>query len=943
MNQFKFAVLLVCVLMIMFIGGSAFSVNHLDSPSITKIPGNSISSRASLSYVPGEVMVKFKPGTVIEKLQIIENIAGLSRTLESIGPSHVTKEAQLMKIRDGVSVERSIRRLRLFDEVIYAEPNYVRKIFYEPSDPSFSKQWGLHNTGQIIKGVQGTNDADIDAPEAWNIEKGDSNPVTVAVIDSGIDFSHPDLDSKILGNGYNWAGISQTKYTSEQELGSSGDTDLLAQSIVGTGQNLTSVGVRARKTGNPGGEIRIDVRDSLGGISLASCTIPNWEVSSSFSYFTKPLSSPVMLQSGQSYYIGFSTEYHNPSNYYCLSYNDGSSPSYDTYRDGMMYRRDGATSSWHGYPDKDFFFRTNANSCPQDDNGHGTHVSGILGAEGNDQGIAGVSFGSKTKIMPLKVADSAGNVLTSHISSALYYAADNGADVMNMSLGSNDFSHVEQQAIDYAYKKGVVVLAGVGNDGNSSLIYPAGCQHVIGVGATNNQDGKWHRSNYNSSVDVVAPGKNIYSTTPTYQVAINSKGIAQNYDYMTGTSMACPMTAGLAALILSRHPLYSPLQVEQEIQENADDLGTTGRDDYFGHGRINAYQSLVSTAARPAEVFYFAEGTTRTGFEEWITIQNPNSEDAQVKITYMRGDGSTTEKDYTVKANSRETVGVNSDVGSGDTEAYDVSAKVESTNGVSIVAERPMYFNYQGLANNNWQGGHDVSGIPSPAEVFYFAEGTTRTGFEEWITIQNPNSEDAQVKITYMRGDGSTTEKYYTVKANSRETVGVNSDVGTGDTEAYDVSAKVESTNGVSIVAERPMYFNYQGMGAHNWQGAHDVSGIPSPAEVFYFAEGTTRTGFEEWITIQNPNSEDAQVKITYMRGDSTSTEKTYAVEANSRKTVGVNAYLGTGDSIEYDVSAKVESINGITIVAERPMYFNYQGLAANNWRGGHNVRGIVE
>jgi hypothetical protein len=129
-----------------------------------------------------------------------------------------------------------------------------------------------------------------------------------------------------------------------------------------------------------------------------------------------------------------------------------------------------------------------------------------------------------------------------------------------------------------------------------------------------------------------------------------------------------------------------------------------------------------------------------------------------------------------------------------------------------------MYFDYKGA----WAGGHCVMGALSPSSAFYFAEGTCRPGFEPYICIQNPQDTDAAVHITYMLGDGSVQGQNLTVVKNSRSTVNVKSFLGEGDDAAHDFSARVDSTNGVQIIAERPMYFDYKGA----WAGGHCVMGL---------------------------------------------------------------------------------------------------------------------
>ena len=317
--------------------------------------------------------------------------------------------------------------------------------------------------------------------------------------------------------------------------------------------------------------------------------------------------------------------------------------------------------------------------------------------------------------------------------------------------------------------------------------------------------------------------------------------------------------------------------------------------------------------------YFFAEGCTRAGFEEWLCLQNPGEEDALVTVDYMLGTGENRQQQVAVPARSRRTVSVNDFIGP----EQDVSMSVSSDR--MIVAERPMYYDYKQFDPAfRWTGGHDVVGAEYKGYEFYFAEGCTRPGFEEWICLQNPNDEEAKVQVQYMLGTGENIVKDYAVAPKSRFTVNVNSDVGPDK----DVSARVVSTNWVPIMAERPMYFNYRG----SWTGGHDVAGANYPYSCWYFAEGCTRAGFEEWLCLQNPGSFPAEVDITYMLGTGENRIQEITVAPHSRYTVDVNAFLGP----EQDVSALVYSDN--PIVAERPMYFNYHGA----WTGGHDVVGAT-
>ncbi len=237
----------------------------------------------------------------------------------------------------------------------------------------------------------------------------------------------------------------------------------------------------------------------------------------------------------------------------------------------------------------------------QDDNGHGTHVSGLAAAAlNNGVGVAGL--GGDATIIPLKVMNSAGQGDFYTLDQAIRDAADKGAKVISMSLGSpasanlhcNDDNPDLQAAVDYAYNKGVLLVAAAGNDASSGLVAPADCAHVLGVASTDGNDSSSYFSNYGSYVSVAAPGganagSGILSTCDA------SIDHAQ-YCYKEGTSMATPLVAGLAALVYARYPSYTPGQVASAILDNSVDLGPAGWDEVYGCGRIDAYAALENGA-----------------------------------------------------------------------------------------------------------------------------------------------------------------------------------------------------------------------------------------------------------------------------------------------------------------------------------------------------------
>ena len=363
-----------------------------------------------------------------------------------------------------------------------------------------------------------------------------------------------------------------------------------------------------------------------------------------------------------------------------------------------------------------------------------------------------------------------------------------------------------------------------------------------------------------------------------------------------------------------------PKGSDVSVKVDADSPVVSERPMYFRYNGVWTGGHDVVGAAAPQTAWYFAEGTCRPGFDPYICVQNPGGGDAAVKITYMLGTGKTASESLTVKGSSRATVVVKHTLGEGDDAGHDFSAKVETTNGALVVAERPMYFNYKGA----WTGGHDVIGALAPQQSFYFAEGTCRPGFDPYICIQNPGAKASQVRVTYMLGNGAVKVQPLSIAGRSRYTVVVKQMLGEYDDTAHDFSARVETLNGTAIIAERPMYFSYKG----GWTGGHDVVGATAPAREFYFAEGTCRPGFDSYICIQNPEAAAATVTIAYMLGDGSTRSQQVTVAGNSRSTVFAKDTLGEANDSAHDFSARVTAAGTAKIVAERPMYFNYLSTA---------------
>lgn len=229
---------------------------------------------------------------------------------------------------------------------------------------------------------------------------------------------------------------------------------------------------------------------------------------------------------------------------------------------------------------------------PQDDNGHGTHVSGVIVARTNNiEGVAGMNWSSR--VMPIKALDADGSGSVFDIADGIRWAADHDAKVINLSLGEYEDSEYLRESIRYAAEKDVLVVAAMGNDDTSQASYPAAYPEVLAVSAVDENGQRATFSNYGEHTGVAAPGVSIASTFP-----------GNRYAAMSGTSMASPHVAGLAGLIRALNPNLKADQVKDIIVRTAADLGPQGKDPYYGAGLINVSEALkiAQTYQQPTDL-----------------------------------------------------------------------------------------------------------------------------------------------------------------------------------------------------------------------------------------------------------------------------------------------------------------------------------------------------
>jgi len=237
-------------------------------------------------------------------------------------------------------------------------------------------------------------------------------------------------------------------------------------------------------------------------------------------------------------------------------------------------------------------WNTTANSSNSDDSfliSHGSHCAGIAAAASNNGlGIAGVSWGAR--IMPVKVLNFLGGGTELDIADGIMWAADHGADIGSMSIGYPGATSVLEDAVNYAADLGMVLVAATGNTAGAAISAPAKYPAVIAVGATDNTDTIASFTSTGPEMSVTAPGVDVYSC---WDILFSSN----TYTYQSGTSMACPHVAGLAALILSANPTLDAQGVRQILEATAVDLGARGFDPIYGWGRVDAFGAVAAAIA----------------------------------------------------------------------------------------------------------------------------------------------------------------------------------------------------------------------------------------------------------------------------------------------------------------------------------------------------------
>jgi PKD repeat protein len=362
-----------------------------------------------------------------------------------------------------------------------------------------------------------------------------------------------------------------------------------------------------------------------------------------------------------------------------------------------------------------------------DDQGHGTHVAGIAAARGdNAKGLAGVAYGSGIGIMAAKVCTPTffglnAECPSSAIAAAITWAVDNGADVVNLSLGGDEASETERQAFQYARDRGVLAVCAAGNSGANQALYPAAFPECVAVTATDWGDALASYSNWGPEVLLAAPGGDTEDGNGYSQIASTCYGSDTSYCLKAGTSMATPQVAGLAALLYALE-VGDDDAVLARLQATADDLGPSGWDDRFGHGRVNAHRAVAGLSgggpANQAPTAEFAAGCS--GSTCSFTDASSDPDGSIVTWAWTFGDGATAVVPnpthvYACSGTYNVSLTVTDDHGAAASVAHQVVVSVEGGGGSDAIAVAGLVLRLEA---------HAVTGVAEGGEVASWPDGS---------------------------------------------------------------------------------------------------------------------------------------------------------------------------------------------------------------------------
>lgn len=530
---------------------------------------------------PNEIIVKFTEGRPKEAMELLKEAAGYQSTISAVRfgatlSGNMVSLAHVFVIRPDPgrgTLSTVVRAIEELPHIEYVAPNHHIALDGIPNDSLVQRLYWIER---------------VRAAEAWAITSGSSG-VPIGIIDSGIDYRHPDLTDRIWQN--------------EGEVG------------------IDALGLDRRSNG-------VDDDDN-----------------------------------------GFIDDWHG--------WDFVDTPGFEDDGDFLD-------------PDND----------PMDELGHGTVVAGVAGATGNNgSGVVGLAYGCP--LMNVRAGGASGFLQEDDAAQAIVYAAQNGARVINLSFGEVSYMPLLHDAIRFAYAMGCVIVASAGNDNSSALHYPSGFDEAIAVASTDEDDFKASFSNYGSSIDVAAPGVDVWSCT-----------LGGGYAPFSGTSLSAPLVSALAGLVLSRDPTFSGDQVRSVIETSADDIGEIGWEPYYGAGRINAERALEIEWATVTRIDEPEEDGGVCG--ELLTVRGTvaGAPMDSWQLFYGVGTNPATWISFTISSDRqvvRDTLAM-LDVGSFEEGAYRIRLRAINKDGSAVEARRRFFVDRTPPVISRWRLNKMIAG-----------------------------------------------------------------------------------------------------------------------------------------------------------------------------------------------------------------------------------------
>jgi serine protease len=593
----------------------------------------------------------------------------------------------------------------------------------------------------------------------------------------------------------------------------------------------------------------------------------------------------------------------------------------------------------------------NNDSHPNDDCGHGTHVTGTIAQTTNNSlGVAGVAF--NCAIMPIKVLDASGNGTYTAIVNGITFAADNGAEVINMSLGGASGSTALQNAVIYAYNKGVTIVCAAGNAGTSAPQYPAAYTQCISVSAVRYDRTYTSYTCYGSTIDICAPGGDVtvdqnadgYPDGVLQQTHDGTNYGTFGYYFYEGTSMASPHVAGVAALLISKNGgTMTPDAVRAALQNTATDLGATGWDQYYGYGLVNASAALATIGNNPPVAAF--SGTPLTGTAPLTVAFTDASTNSPTSWAWTFGDGGTstvknpshiytTAGTYTVALTATNAYGSNTLTKTGYVvvSAQNTNPPVAAFSGTPTSGTIPLTVVFTDASTNaptSWAwnfGDGGTSTLQNPSHVYtvagtysvtltvtnaYGSNGLTKTGYITANAVTQQCDDFADGNYTgWTNATGTWTAASYYLRGNSTTTnAKLTSPFGTYTTATITSSIRMNSTRSQR---KARIILGYTDASNYRYVEFDDVANRVNICERtsgtnYTRAYGSYSFSASTWYAVTVIAASDGTVTAKV----GTTTVKSYKFAAVRSGLVGVGYNASSSDFDNYCVSSVVAASEG--------------------------------